>query len=83
MTNVALFHTGHLHEIGMLQITNFLELGVVAGISRMLADHQHVSCCHPAMALRSRFQKGIFVAWHGNGMVCVNQTRPHFVNQMV
>jgi hypothetical protein len=36
----------------------------------------------PAMALRSRFQKGIFVAWQGNGMVCVNQTRPHCVNQM-
>src|SRR5215510_14871620 len=26
--------------------------------------------------------KGIFVAWQGNGMVCVNQTRPHCVNQM-
>jgi hypothetical protein len=36
----------------------------------------------PAMALRGRFQKGIFVAWQGNGMVRVNQTRPHYVNQM-
>jgi hypothetical protein len=36
----------------------------------------------PAMALRSRFQKGIFVAWQGNGMVCVDQTRPHCVNQI-
>jgi hypothetical protein len=36
----------------------------------------------PAMALRGRFQKGIFVAWQGNGMVCVNQTRPHCVNQI-
>jgi hypothetical protein len=26
--------------------------------------------------------KGIFVAWQGNSMVCVNQTRPHCVNQM-
>jgi hypothetical protein len=34
------------------------------------------------MALRGRFQKGIFVAWQGNGMACVNQTRPHYVNQM-
>jgi hypothetical protein len=34
------------------------------------------------MALRGRFQKGIFVAWQGNGMVCMNQTRPHCVNQM-
>jgi hypothetical protein len=39
-------------------------------------------CRHPAVALRSRFQKGIFVAWQGNGMVCVNPTRPHCVNQM-
>jgi hypothetical protein len=70
-------------EIGMLLITNFLELGVVAEISRTLADRQHaISCRHPAMALRSRFQKGIFVAWQGNSMVCVNQTRPHCVNQM-
>jgi hypothetical protein len=26
--------------------------------------------------------KCIFVAWQGNGMVCVNQTWPHCVNQM-
>jgi hypothetical protein len=36
----------------------------------------------PAMALRARFQKGIFVTWQGNGMVGVNQTWPHCVNQM-
>jgi hypothetical protein len=41
MTNIALLCTGHLQEIGMFMITNFLELGVVAGISRMLADCQH------------------------------------------
>jgi hypothetical protein len=34
------------------------------------------------MALRDRLQKGTLVAWQGNGMVCVNQTRPHCVNQM-
>jgi hypothetical protein len=28
-------------EIGMLLITNFLELGVVAGINQTLADCQH------------------------------------------
>jgi hypothetical protein len=56
---------------------------MVAGISQTLADCQHaISCRHPAMALRSHFQNGIFVAWQGNGMVCVNQTRPHCVNQM-
>jgi hypothetical protein len=32
--------------------------------------------------LRSRFLNGIFVAWQGNGMVYVHQTRPHRVNQM-
>jgi hypothetical protein len=38
-------------------------------------------CCDPAMALRGHFKKGIFVAWQGNGMVVVNQTWPHCVNQ--
>jgi hypothetical protein len=87
-------------EIGMLLITNFLELQVVAGRRRTLAGRQHAvsgrpmlihidhavpmpsPCRDPAVALRSRFQKNIFVAWQGNGMVCVNQTRPHCVNQM-
>jgi hypothetical protein len=87
-------------EIGMLLVTNFLELRVVAGISRTLAGRQHAvcarpmlihtyhavsmpsSCRDPAMAFRVRFQKDIFVAWQGNGMVCVNQTRSHCVNQM-
>jgi hypothetical protein len=35
-----------------------------------------------AMALRSRFQNGTVVEWHGRGMACVNQKRPHCVNQM-
>jgi hypothetical protein len=39
-------------------------------------------CQEPAGALRGRFQKGISVAWQGNGMVCVNNTRPRCVNQM-
>jgi hypothetical protein len=34
------------------------------------------------MALRGRLQKGTLVAWQENGMACVNQTRPHYVNQM-
>jgi hypothetical protein len=29
-------------------------------------------CFSPAATLRGRFQNGIFVAWQGNGMVCVN-----------
>jgi hypothetical protein len=70
-------------EIGMLLITTFLELRVVAGRSRMWAGHphahpwmadanSHIQCRDPAMALRGRFQDSIFVAWHGNSMVCVN-----------
>jgi hypothetical protein len=35
-----------------------------------------------ALALTGRFQNGMVLAWQGNGMACVNQTRPHFVNQM-
>jgi hypothetical protein len=35
-----------------------------------------------AVALRSRFQNGMVVPWHGRGMACVNQTRPHCVNQL-
>jgi hypothetical protein len=37
-------------------------------------------CC--AVALRGRFQNGMVVAWQGNGMARVNQTRPHCVDQM-
>jgi hypothetical protein len=35
-----------------------------------------------AVALRSHFQKGMIMTWHRRGMPCVNQTRPHCVNQM-
>jgi hypothetical protein len=35
-----------------------------------------------AVALRSRFQNGMVVAWHGRGMTCVNKKWPHCVNQM-
>jgi hypothetical protein len=34
------------------------------------------------VVFRGRFQNGMVVAWQGNGMACVNQTRPHCVNQM-
>jgi hypothetical protein len=93
-------HWPSASEIGMLLITNFLELSVIAGSRQTLAGCQHAISGwpmlihtyhafpmlypyhHPAVILRSRFQKGIFVAWQGNGRVCVNQTRPHCVNQM-
>jgi hypothetical protein len=37
---------------------------------------------HCAVALRSRFQNDMVLACHGSGMTCVNQTRPHRVNQI-
>jgi hypothetical protein len=36
-------------EIGMLLITNFLELRVVAGLSRTLADRQHAVSERPML----------------------------------
>jgi hypothetical protein len=52
----------------------------------MLIHTCHVMPCHAHSALCRgfgiRFQNGMVVAWHGRGMACVNQTRPHFVNQM-
>jgi hypothetical protein len=72
----------------MLLITNCLQLGVVTPSGHKLTSREHAvtlppRLCHePAMALRGRFQKGIFVAWQGNGMAFVNQTRPHCVNEM-
>jgi hypothetical protein len=44
--------------------------------------NSHTPCRSPAVALRGRFQNGIFVAWQGNGMACVNQKWSHCVNQM-
>jgi hypothetical protein len=77
-------------KIGMLLITNFMELGVSAQKAESwqvanMPSHAVTlprSCHYPAVTLGSRFQKGIFVAWQGNGMVCVNQIWPHCVNQM-
>jgi hypothetical protein len=81
----------------MLLITPFVELRVVAGRNRTQAGRPHsvsgrpmlIHTCHAApmprcaVALRSRCQNGTVVTKHGRGMTCVNQTRPHCVNQMV
>jgi hypothetical protein len=37
---------------------------------------------HCAVALRSRFQNVMVVAWYGRGMSCVNKTRPRYVNRI-
>jgi hypothetical protein len=68
-------------------LISFVELRVVAGRNRTPADRLHavsgrpmlilacnvmsMQCC--AVALRSRFQKGMILARHGHGMECVNQ----------
>jgi len=83
-------------EIGKLLITKFVELRMVVrrtrtpagrplAVSRrpILIHTSHAAplpCC--AVALRSRFQNGMVGARHGHGMVFVNQTRSHCVNQM-
>jgi hypothetical protein len=82
----------------MLLITTFVELRVVAGRSRTQAGRPHtvsgwpmlVHTCHAhaalcrdiAKLLSERYGHGAARAWYGRGMACVNQTRPHCVNQM-
>jgi hypothetical protein len=80
----------------MLLTTTFAELRVVAGRSRTRAGRPHavsgkpmlIRTCHAmpmprcAVALKSRFQNGMVVAWHRRDMAYVNQTRPQCVNQM-
>jgi hypothetical protein len=80
----------------MLLITTFVELRVEAVRSRTRTGRPHavsgrpilIHTCHAlhmlrcAVALRNRFQNGMVVVWHGRGMACVNQTRPHCLKQM-
>ena len=70
-------HWPPVPEIGMLLITTFVELRVVARRSWTQAVRPHAisrrTCC--AVALRR-------TARHGRGLASVNQTRPHCVNQM-
>jgi hypothetical protein len=86
---------GNIRIASLLLVTTFVELRVVAGRSRTRAGRPHavsgrstlVQIYHAvfmprcAMALRDRFQNGMVVSWQGNGMACVNQTRPSCVNQ--
>jgi hypothetical protein len=73
----------------MLLITTFVELRVVAGRSRTRAGHPHAVCgrpilihtCHAHAALCRGLEKSLSER-HGRGMACVDQTRPHCVNQM-
>jgi hypothetical protein len=78
----------------MLLITTFVELRVVAGRSRTWAGRPHavsgrpmlIHTCHADAALCLGLEKSLLErhgrAWHGCGMACVNQTRPHCANQM-
>jgi hypothetical protein len=78
----------------MLLIT-FVELRVIAGRSRTRAGRPHavsgrpmlIQTCHAALCRDlekslSERHGGMVRARHGRGMACVNQTRPHCVNQM-
>jgi hypothetical protein len=88
---VLCFTLATASEIGMLLITNFLELGVA---SRQHAVNLPTPCrrdpatnvprtCHGLeRSLLKRHIRGMAGERHGNGMACVNQTRPHCVNQM-
>jgi hypothetical protein len=78
-------------EIGMLLITNFPELRVVAGRNRTRAGRPHAVSGRPMLIHTHhavplpRPCRGL-ERWlserHGNGMAYVNQIRPHCVNQM-
>ena len=50
-----------------------------ADVNSHLPCRSHAVLC---WALRSRFQNGMAGARHGHGMVCVNQTWPHCLNQI-
>jgi hypothetical protein len=73
----------------MLLITTFMELHVIAGRSRMQAGHPYAASGRPMLILtchvmpmpRCGLEKSLS-EWHGRGMACVNQTRPHCVKQM-
>jgi hypothetical protein len=83
-------------EIDILLITTFVELRVVAGRSRarvgrphavsgrpMLIHTYHAALCRGLeRSLSKRHGRGIAWERHGGSMACVNQTRPHPVNQI-
>jgi hypothetical protein len=89
---------GNIRTASLLMVSTFVELRVVAGRSRTREGRPHAVPRRPmlihtysyyvipmprcSVAFRSRFQNGMVVAVQGNGMACVNQTRPHCVNQM-
>jgi hypothetical protein len=67
----------------------FAERGQVAHRPPTVDANAHMPCRTHAVpmlcstvVLGSHFQYYVVEAWHGRGMVCVNETRPHCVNQM-
>ena len=70
----------------MLLIKIFVKLRVVAGRSRTWAGSPQAvfrrPCCAVALRITAWSEHGMDMAWHGHGMACVNQRRPHCVNQM-
>jgi hypothetical protein len=45
-------------------------------------SHMPCSCRAAPWPWEVAFRTAFVVAWHGHGMVCMNQTWPHCVNQM-
>jgi hypothetical protein len=88
---VLCFTLATASEIGMLLITNFLDHGVA---SRQHAVTLPPRPCHERdmnlpwpweVAFRKVYSwhgRGTAGETHGNGTACVDQTRPHCVNQM-
>jgi hypothetical protein len=84
-------HWSPASEIGTLLVTTFVELRVVAGRSRTRLGRPHAVSGRPmlihtyhavTMPLPCRGLEKSLSEQHGRGMACVNQTRPHWVNQM-
>ena len=73
-----------VRRIGMLLITIFVELRVVAGRSRSRAGSPQAVSQRPCCAVALRRTEWSEMAWarHGHGMASMNQTRPQCVNQM-
>jgi hypothetical protein len=66
-----------VRRIGMLLITIFVKIRVVAGRSRTRAGSPQAVCRWPCCAVALRK-----TASSEHGMASVNQTRPHCVNQV-
>jgi hypothetical protein len=78
---------GNIRTASLLLVTTFVELRVVAGRSLTRAGRPHAVSGRPMLihtyhAALCRGLERSLSEQHGRGMACVNQTRPHCVNQI-